>query len=160
MTPVLCYAGQINQVFMNILSTSVDTLIDQAVSQQLNSEFTTSSSHPTAITPIGKPTIEITTQVRSMSSGQDSSRWVSIRIADNGPGLSAEAQKQILESFSVKKRAEKETSLAVSYQIITAKHGGKFEVRSPSASNQLSSSCSSSEKQNGGTEFEILLPLL
>ena len=52
---------------------------------------------------------------------------------------------KILESFSTRKRSEKETSLAHSYQIVTGKHGGQFLMQS---------------EPGMGTEFEILLPLV
>ncbi|NJR59323.1 MAG: sensor histidine kinase [Cyanobacteria bacterium CRU_2_1] len=146
--PVPCFAGQLNQVFMNILTNSIEMLLNQAIRQELADEF---GSEPglqqLSVVP---PQITITTQVRSLSAdsgSSSSSRWISICIANNGSGLSPERQQQILESFSVEKRAAKETSLAVSYQIVTAKHGGKFQVRSPIT-------------PSGGTEFEILLPLV
>lgn len=132
--PVYFFFGQLYQVFMNILSQAVDVLLDEAVRLQFYSSF---GERPKKI-----PRIEITTAVVSQAVD---SRWVSIRIADNGPGISEEFQQQIIESFSTEKRADKETSLAVSYRIITAKHGGKFNFRS-----QL----------GVGTEFEILLPLV
>lgn len=72
------------------------------------------------------------------------SRWVTIKIADNGPGMSPQKLQKLL-AFSTEKRQEKETSLAVSYWIVTAKHGGQFHVRS---------------QPGEGTEFEILLPLV
>ena len=168
--PVMCYPGQLNQVFMNILSTCLDSLLMQAVSQQLDLDV---QHHGTdLVSPIPtKPTIDITTQICSLGTAvDDETRWVLIRIADNGPGLSKDAQRQLLESFSVKRRTEKETSLAVSYQIITAKHGGKFKVRSHSAANQelrRTAWGEDAETSDGipldnsptGTEFEILLPL-
>jgi hypothetical protein len=58
--------------------------------------------------------------------------------------MSAVKHQKILDSFSTEKRALKETSLAVSYQIVTGKHGGAFKMRS---------------ELGIGTEFEILLPL-
>ena len=137
--PVYCFAGQLNQVFMNILSRAVDILLDEAVRQQFETS-STDASH--------KPTIEIVTEVISQEShipGTPDSRWISITIADNGPAMSEEFQQQIKESFSVDNRADKETSLAVSYRIITARHGGKLNFYS---------------QPNKGTEFEILLPLV
>ncbi|MFQ4145695.1 sensor histidine kinase [Chlorogloeopsis sp. ULAP02] len=137
--PVYCFIGQLHQVFMNILSQAVDVLLDEAVRLQLNQAVD------------GKveiPRIEINTSVISQPSHNPQipdSRWVSIRITDNGPGMSKEFQQQIIESFSVEKRADKETSLAVSYRIVTARHGGKFHLRS---------------EVGIGTEFEILLPLV
>lgn len=138
--PVYCFLGQLNQVFMNILSRSVDSLLDEAIRQQYNKLDTTCYEE--------KPRIEIITEIISLpptTSSAVDSRWVSVRIVDNGKGISEETQQQIIESFSVEKRADKETTLAASYRIITARHGGKFKIHS-----QL----------GAGTEFEILLPLV
>lgn len=142
--PVQCYAGELNQVFMNILTNAIDALLNLAVVQHFSQDF----GRILQPEPTKKPRIEITTQIRSQKlnkPGSSDTRWVSIRIADNGPGMSPEVQQQVLESFSVERRAAKETSLGVSYQIVTAKHGGHFLFQS-----QL----------GVGTEFEILLPLV
>jgi signal transduction histidine kinase len=144
--PVYCFLGQLNQVFMNIIGRAVDGLLDEAIRQQYNLE------HLDTIVYDRKPQIEITTEVitqlstaSSTVSNMGDSRWVSIRIQDNGGGISEEQLQQITESFSIGKRAEKETSLEATYRIVTARHGGKLNVRS-----QL----------GNGTEFEILLPLV
>ncbi|OKH40586.1 histidine kinase [[Phormidium ambiguum] IAM M-71] len=154
--PISCFAGQLNQVFMNILSNAVNNLLNQAAYQEFTTEFRNDRQRGM----FDKPCIVIQTKVYSPESASNSeslsSRWVSIIISDNGPCLSASALKQILDSFSVEKRAEKETSLAVSYRIITAKHGGKLLIRSAESANNLSSELIS----NMGTEFEILLPLV
>ncbi|MTJ52984.1 sensor histidine kinase [Anabaena sp. UHCC 0253] len=138
--PVYCFMSQLNQVFINILSQTVNVLLNTSLSSnQYNSH---------SLNPQQKSRIEITTQVVSQpatNSHAPDSRWVSIRITDNGPGISPELQKRILESFSSEKMADKETSLGMSYRIITSKHGGKFHFRS-----QL----------NIGTDIEILLPLV
>ncbi|MEB3337518.1 MAG: ATP-binding protein [Leptolyngbyaceae bacterium] len=152
--PVVCYAGQLEQVFMNILINAVDVLIDPAVRQKMKPEFRNPTLNPEQEN-LHQPRIEITTKVCSLNSptsSTPSNRWVAIFIADNGHGMSPELQKQILESFSIKKRAAKETSLSVSYQIITAKHGGKLNLRSPWIPEGKSEAIT-------GTEFEILLPL-
>ncbi|MBV6624345.1 MAG: sensor histidine kinase [Rivularia sp. (in: Bacteria)] len=138
--PVSCFIGQLNQVFMNILSRAVDILLDEAVRQNFDVEPENHSAK--------KPTIQVTTEVISQESnisGTPDSRWVSIGIMDNGPGMSVEFQQQIKESFTIGKRADKETSLAVSYRIITARHGGKLNF---------------SSQPEKGTQFEILLPLI
>ena len=83
--------------------------------------------------------------IGSNSSSPGYSRWVSVKINDNSQGVSSAELTQIIESFSLQKRADKETSLAVSYRIITARHGGKFYLRS---------------HPGMGNEFEILLPLV
>ncbi len=143
--PVTCFAGQLNQVFINILTNAVDALLNESAHQEFASNFSTAMVGNTN----EKPCIEITTQVCSLEPApkpdQLEQRWVSIKIADNGPGLSPKAQKQILESFSIAKRSEKETSLACSFRIVTAKHGGKLLMRS---------------ELGKGTEFEIILPLI
>jgi signal transduction histidine kinase len=137
--PVTCFIGQLHQVLMNIFSHAVDSLLDEAVRQQFQRECNDNSE---------QPQIVVTTAVISQAANQPNaadSRWICISIVDNGPGMSDELQKKIMESFSIEKRADTETSLGVSYRIITAKHGGKLNFRS----------------QVGlGTEFEILLPLV
>jgi signal transduction histidine kinase len=164
--PVPCYPGQLNQVFMNILSRSLDTLLNQAVSQQLDLEMNVNRNQERKSARVPKPAIAITTRVCSLESKtKQNLRWVAIAIADNGPGLSAQTQQQLQESFSVRRRAEKETSLAVSYQIVTAKHGGQFRVRSRGVA--LGESATSHfclppmPELDGatGTLFEIWLPL-
>ncbi len=135
--PVYCFLGQLNQVLINIFIKAVDALLNEAVRLQLHG---TPQSE--------KPRIEITTTVISSEATKPDapdSRWISICIADNGPGMSPELQLQIHKSFSQDKVVDKETSLSVSYRIITGRHGGKLKFNS-----QL----------GVGTEFEILLPLL
>ncbi len=137
--PVYCFLGQLNQVLINIFIKAVDTLLNEAVRQQMHADSPQNAE---------KPRIEITTNVISREATKPDapdSRWISISIADNGPGMSPELQKQIQESFSQDKLVDKETSLCVSYRIITGRHGGKFKFNS---------------QPGVGTEFEILLPLL
>lgn len=137
--PVYCFLGELNQVLMNIFSQSVDSLLNEAIAQAYSKQ---------TIKPTDKPQIKVTTEVISQTATTNDlpeSRWVAIRISDNSQGMSEAMQQEITESFSVDKRTDKETSLAVSYRIITARHGGKFNVRSNGGS---------------GNEFEILLPLV
>lgn len=163
--PVTCFAGQLSQVFINILTNAIDALINQAVHRELTAEFGSLARSIDAIAP--KPQITIFTQVREAhtipelrlsETAHHGSRWISVRIADNSPGLSIEQQQQIVEAFSLEKRAAKETSLAVSYRIITAKHGGKLLMRSSLA--EAVSLDATHPVLDSGTEFEILLPLI
>lgn len=148
--PVPCFPGQLGQVFMDIFIRAIDSLLVQA-----QPEHYTDSP-----TPDKTPQIAITTCVladqESPEARPDESRWVSIIISDNGPGLLPETKAQIIESFSTERRSRQETGLAMSYQIVTAKHGGRFWIRSCHASE--SEACEA-KRSPTGTEFEILLPL-
>lgn len=152
--PVTCFAGQLSQVFMNIFTNCVDALLEQTVRRDMSADLGEAIQQGRFFEVVESPKIIITTCMCAppKENHQDSQRWISVVIADNGPGLSTEAQEQVLKSFSVEKRLEKETNLAMSYRIITAKHGGRFYVRSRSFSNHETS-------PGIGTEFEIRLPL-
>ena len=104
-----CYAGQLNQVFMNILSNAIDAL-EERVNQE-NSNI--------------KPQINITTSVLD-------EKWIKIAIADNGSGIAENIKKQIFNPFFTTKAVGKGTGMgmSISYQIITEKHKGTLEFRS------------------------------
>ena len=57
---------------------------------------------------------------------------VEIRVADNGPGMSAEVQQKIFEPFFTTKPAGSGTGLglSLSYEIVTQGHGGTMTVES------------------------------
>jgi signal transduction histidine kinase len=138
--PVPCYISQLSQVFMNILNRAIDGLLNQAANIQFDAEFR-GKFHPVEHTP----QITITTDVCSMdASGM---RWVSIQIGDNGLGISEESQRQLMKAFSSEWETVKETSLVMSYRIVTARHGGIFRVYS------------NLDKSQVRTVFELLLPL-
>ncbi|BAY40748.1 PAS/PAC sensor signal transduction histidine kinase [Nostoc sp. NIES-2111] len=108
---VECYAGQLNQVFMNILANAIDALEELRINgQQL-----------TTVTP----TIRIAT---SMSR----SNWLRIAIADNGIGMPEKVQQQVFNPFFTTKPVGKGTGMgmSISYQVITEKHNGKLECYS------------------------------
>ncbi|MGC1309966.1 MAG: ATP-binding protein [Phormidesmis sp.] len=155
--PVPCYSGQLSQVFMNIFTNAIDSLLAQA--QQATYAEGYMASQP--LSPSAKlPQITVTTCVLAAqdtpTANPNEARWVSIVISDNGPGLLPETKAQIIDSFSTANRSRRETGLAMSYQIITAKHGGRLWVRSLHASENDPTSTVISPT---GTEFEILLPL-
>lgn len=106
--PIECYAGQLNQVFMNILSNAIDALEEV---------FSGSSSSQEAI-----PTILIRTEV--VKSDQ-----IAIKIADNGPGMPEGVREKILDPFFTTKPVGKGTGLglSISYQIVTEKHQGSLQ---------------------------------
>ena len=102
---VECYAGKMNQVFMNILTNAVDALEDVLHSEEYNSS----------------PTIKIHTDIVK-------GNRVAIRIIDNASGIPEEIQKRIFEPFFTTKPAGKGTGLgmSISHQIITDKHDGSL----------------------------------
>ncbi|HEY9649840.1 MAG TPA: ATP-binding protein [Coleofasciculaceae cyanobacterium] len=128
--PIHCYSGQLSQVFMNLLSNAIDALTDK-----LNDSMTN--------VKIWQPQIEISTEIIQNSDTD----WVSIRIADNGPGIPQKIQSRIFETFFTTKPVGKGTGLglAISHQIITQKHQGQLLMHS---------------QPEMGTEFKILLPLV
>ncbi|OLP17034.1 PAS domain-containing sensor histidine kinase [Leptolyngbya sp. 'hensonii'] len=108
--PVACYAGQLNQVFMNILSNGIDALEE--------SFHATPLSNRESVT---MPTITIRTEIRSDR--------VFIRIGDNGPGIPEEVQRKLFDPFFTTKPIGKGTGLglSISYQIVVEKHQGQLE---------------------------------
>ncbi len=107
---VECYAGQLNQVFMNILSNAIDALRhpDSDSSTQL------SQNHI--------PTITIRTDIKN-------SNWVEISIQDNGRGMDESVLARLFDPFFTTKEVGKGTGLglSISYQIVVEKHGGKLQ---------------------------------
>ena len=55
-----------------------------------------------------------------------------VTIADNGPGISPEVQQKMFDPFFTTKSVGEGTGmgLAVSYQIVTERHGGQLTCRS------------------------------
>ncbi|MEG4972933.1 PAS domain S-box protein [Microcoleus sp. K4-B3] len=107
---VECYPGQLNQVFMNLLSNALDAL-----------EMEMKKSDRTA----KNLAITIRTQVTDNNS-------VAIWIADSGPGMSEDVQKRLFDPFFTTKPIGKGTGLglAISHSIIVEKHGGKLSYNS------------------------------
>ncbi|NES98128.1 MAG: HAMP domain-containing histidine kinase [Desertifilum sp. SIO1I2] len=106
---VECYAGQLNQVFMNIISNAIDAL-EERDRQRLYKDI---ESNPS--------TISIRTEVTP-------NNGIGIYITDNGPGMQEQVRKRIFDPFFTTKPVGKGTGLglSISYQIVTEKHGGKL----------------------------------
>ncbi|MEH2300965.1 sensor histidine kinase [Nostoc sp.] len=124
---VECCAGQINQVFMNILVNALDAL-EEFNTKRTYQEIRDNPSH-----------ITIHTSVVDL-------QWVKIAITDNGSGIPESIQKEIFNPFFTTKPVGKGTGMgmAISYQIITEKHGGKLEFFSTPGK---------------GTEFVVQIPI-
>ncbi|MEB3826709.1 PAS domain-containing sensor histidine kinase [Phormidium sp. CCY1219] len=107
-----CYAGQINQVFMNILSNAIDALEEIAMREGSSSKD-------------GEP---LQIRIRTERKGD---RAV-IRISDNGPGIPESVRRQLFDPFFTTKPPGKGTGLglAIGYQIVVEKHRGNLQCTS------------------------------
>ncbi|MFB2971399.1 GAF domain-containing protein [Aerosakkonema sp. BLCC-F183] len=103
---VECYAGQLNQVFMNLLSNAID-----ALEELENAKVPTLEGF--------NPTIRICTQMLQPG-------YVTVRIADNGPGISPPVRARLFDAFFTTKPVGRGTGLglSISYQIVVEKHRG------------------------------------
>ena len=107
---VECYAGQLNQVFMNILSNAIDALEQTCKGQSCQNV---------------NPTITIKTRLTR-------DHQVEIQVLDNGPGIPDEIKARLFDPFFTTKPIGKGTGmgLSISYQIVTEKHGGRLMCES------------------------------
>jgi GAF domain-containing protein len=129
---VECYPAQLNQVFMNVLSNSTDAVEEKF--KILTKKYSGTDQEQTKI-PLN---IWITTQLTEDK--------ISIKIADNGLGMSEQIRQRIFDPFFTTKEVGQGTGLGlpISYQIIVEKHQGQIQ-------------CSS--QPNQGTEFLIEIPI-
>ncbi|WP_293142319.1 AAA family ATPase [Okeania sp. SIO3I5] len=121
---VTCYPNQLNQVFLNILNNAIDALNEVSL-QGKKSDFI--------------PNITITTATTE-------SRFIEIKIADNGSGIPPEIVNKIFDPFFTTKPVGSGTGLGLytSYQIVVERHSGELI-------------CVSNLGQ--GTEFIIKVPI-
>jgi signal transduction histidine kinase len=133
---VNCYAGQLNQVFMNILANAIDA-IEQSRGLW-DQEHPRSSQSQSVVRDFPPPRIEIFTTCQNNS--------VTIRITDNGSGVDQGISCKLFDPFFTTKPVGRGTGLglSISYQIVVEKHKGRL-------------SCQSTPQQ--GTEFLIEIPL-
>ena len=114
-----CYAGQLNQVFMNILGNAIDA-IEEAWEQP-------------DLEPLR--TITITTEIIKPDSllpdrpSQSTQKWLRISIKDSGRGMPEGVRSRIFDPFFTTKPIGQGTGmgLSISYQIITDKHHGRVD---------------------------------
>ncbi|BAY08072.1 PAS domain-containing sensor histidine kinase [Calothrix sp. NIES-2098] len=138
---VECYAGQLNQVFMNIIVNAIDALeeYDQKRSPQ---EIIENPSQITICTEFRQGETRIESAEEPHSTNSESS--IVIRIIDNGPGISEAVCNRLFDPFFTTKSIGKGTGLglSISYQIIVERHQGQIECYSTP----------------GHTEFAIVIP--
>ena len=106
---VECFAGQLNQVFMNIISNAIDAL------------ETNLKKNPTAQT---EPKIVLQTEAYADN--------IVVSITDNGMGMPAAVRDRIFDPFFTTKPVGKGTGMgmAISHQLVVEKHGGKIVCHS------------------------------
>ncbi len=143
-----CYAGQLNQVFMNIISNSIDAIEESSKFLVLHSELSASTGEGSGSIPKISPQIKIATElVEKMSANGDLDETrLLIKISDNGPGMSEEVRQRLFDPFFTTKPVGKGTGLglSISYHIVVEKHGGQLQ-------------CLSTPDE--GTEFIIEIPI-
>ncbi len=127
--PVECFAGQLNQVFMNLLSNAIDALEERDKERSPQER----NQDPSRIT------------IRTSVTGDRDGKNAAICIFDNGPGIPEHLRSRIFEPFFTTKDIGKGTGmgLSISKQIVVDKHGGTFNCLS---------------KPGQGTEFWIEIP--
>jgi len=110
---VECYAGQLNQVFMNVLSNALDALEESDLKRSPD-ELRQNPSIISIKTEMLKPD------------------RVLIRIADNGVGIPETVGTRLFDPFFTTKPVGKGTGmgLSISYQIVTDRHGGSLKCTS------------------------------
>lgn len=102
---VECYAGQLNQVFMNVLVNAIDAIEESLVKNE--------------------------GQIRIQTELTDE-KQVIIQISDNGIGMSEEIKQRVFDYMFTTKPVGKGIGLgmAIAYQIVVDKHRGTIEVDS------------------------------
>ncbi|UIE38073.1 ATP-binding protein [Leptodesmis sichuanensis] len=126
-----CYAGQLNQVFMNLISNAIDAL-EAKVNLWQSSNLVLGAQLP-----------DLQIQIRTEAVEENS---ISIWIIDNGTGMPEAVRARIFEPFFTTKSVGRGTGLglSISYQMIVEKHRGSLE-------------CSSAVGE--GTKFLIQIPV-
>lgn len=109
---VECFAGEINQVFMNLFCNAIDAIEEIYTNKYLGTDY---QYHGV---------IKIKTEVIG--------EQVILRIADNGSGINKAEKTKIFDAFYTTKPVGKGTGLGLSiaYQIVVNNHHGKLTYHS------------------------------
>jgi PAS domain S-box-containing protein len=135
---ITCYASQLNQVFMNLLSNAIDALENQPSPRAITIRTETGQE--------ARASRQEADEKLSPRRSHPSPEFVVIRIADNGTGMSEEVKQKIFDPFFTTKPVGSGTGLglSISHQIVVEKHLGHI-------------SCVSTPGQ--GTEFIVEIPV-
>jgi predicted ATPase/signal transduction histidine kinase/tRNA A-37 threonylcarbamoyl transferase component Bud32 len=111
---VECFAGQLNQVFMNLLANAIDALEE-------------SNQGRTYLDIQKNPNI-----IRISTEFQESRNVFIIRITDNGLGMTDDIKQKVFDNLFTTKPVGKGTGLglSISRQIVVEKHGGQLSCES------------------------------
>jgi PAS domain S-box-containing protein len=111
---VECFAGQLNQVFMNLLANAIDALEESNIGRCF-AEIKTKSNAITIITKVS-----------------ENNQQVIIIIKDNGQGMTEEVKQKIFDYLFTTKAVGKGTGLglAIARQIVEETHHGKLSFNS------------------------------
>ena len=141
---VECYAGSLNQVFMNVISNAIDAL-DEYDKQRSIADIQMKPSKITIRTSVVTGNHSLNSNSENFS--DNPIPFARILIADNGPGMPESVREKIFEPFFTTKEIGKGTGmgLSISRQIVVDKHGGMFECHS---------------EIHRGTEFCIQIPTI
>ena len=104
---VECYAGKVNQVFMNLIGNAIDAIEEYNQGRSI------------VEVKANRSKIKIKTGIQNSK--------VIVRISDNGPGMPEEVSKQLFDAFFTTKPAGKGTGLglSISHKVVT-EHNGKL----------------------------------
>jgi two-component system, NtrC family, sensor kinase len=130
---VECYPGQLNQVFMNLLTNAIDALEEAATKRSQE--------------PSQEPSQELPALNLSIYTEQLDESQVLICITDNGLGIPGSIASKLFDPFFTTKPVGKGTGLglSISYQIITESHHGDLSYH---------------PNPSGGSVFAITLPIV
>jgi signal transduction histidine kinase len=127
-----CYAGQLNQVFMNLLSNAIDALEESAHRDRTQlKDGRLQQSDPSTIW---------------IRTARVDDTHIMIQVSDNGMGIQEKLRRRLFDPFFTTKPIGKGTGLglSISYQIIVEKHQGQLRCNS---------------MPGEGTEFTIEIPI-
>jgi len=121
---VRCYPGQLNQVFMHLLTNAIDALEEGGRNPEKYGTIKNQSllSAGGSGAEIFNPEIRIRTEVVGESE-------IAIAISDNGPGMTEEVLCCIFEPLFTTKSQATSTGLglAISQHLVVEKHGGELQ---------------------------------
>lgn len=135
---IACYPAQLNQVWMNLISNSIDAL-ELILKQQKQGENNSEENQQT------KADYQATLTIMTQFKKEEEKPQILVSIKDNGCGLPEDIKEKIFDPFFTTKPIGQGTGLGLSicYQIVE-KHQGKITVNS---------------HPEDSTEFIISLPL-